>query len=129
MKHYLYNNIELPGLPDPWRGISPMTDERFTANGGTITDDGLPTPFEVACGQFRTLCAAVGEFIGDSEFKGGFDEYAVFASSEAYANNPVRGNALAIQWSALNELCKYEGMKLGLGQPEWWYRCWALAEA
>ena len=27
-------------------------------------------------------------------------------------------------WSAANELCKYEGSKIGLGQPDWWYDCW-----
>ena len=49
------------------------------------------------CQAFRTLCAEIGAFIDDSEFKGGFDEYAVFAASEAYAATPVKGNALAIR--------------------------------
>ena len=104
-------------------------DAEFRELGGTIIEDGLPSPFEAACAQFRTICAAIGEFISDPEFRGGFDEYHAFATSEAYAQNPVRGNALAIQWSALNELCKYEGSKIGLGQPAWWYRCWELAES
>ena len=129
MKHYFdENGIELPGLPDPWKKVSPMTEARFIELGGTITDDGEPSSFEEACTQFRTLCAEIGGFIGDAEFKGGFDEYAVFAMSEAYAQSPVQGNALAIRWSALNELCKYEGAKIGLGQPDWWYQCWNLAE-
>ena len=128
MKHYTIDNKTTDYLPDPCNGVSPMTDERFTALGGVIEDDGQLSPFEAACAQFRTLCAAIGEFIVNAEFKGGFDEYAVFATSEAYASNPVKGNALAIQWSALNELCKYEGAKIGLGQPDWWYRCWELAD-
>ena len=132
MKHYIFNSVSYDTLPDPLHTeegeVSPMTDERFVALGGSIEDDGQPTPFEAACAQFRTLCAAIGDFIGDAEFRGGFEEYTVFATSEAYASNPVKGNALAIQWSALNELCKYEGAKIGLGQPDWWYKCWEGAE-
>ena len=129
MKHYFFNGHEFTQIPDPitladGSKVSPVTEAVFRAIGGTITDDGLPTPFEAACAQFRTLCAQIGAFIDDPDFKGGFDEYTDFATSEAYAENPVQGNALAIQWSALNELCKYEGAKIGLGQPEWWYKCW-----
>ena len=131
MKTYHYGNKSYTILPDPLHTeageVSPMTDERFVALGGTIEDDGQPTPFEAACAQFRTLCAQIGEFIGDADFKGGFDEYTEFAMSEAYQQSPVQGNALAIQWSALNELCKYEGAKAGYGQPEWWYKCWSEA--
>ena len=122
---YIYNETEYDKRPDPFMGRSPMTDELFVQLGGTIKDE--PNAFESACAQFRALCASIGEFIGDVEFKGGFDEYAVFATSEAYAQDPVKGNALAIQWSALNELCKYEGAKIGLGQPDWWYACWSQA--
>ena len=46
MKHYYFNNVELHGLPDPFKGVSPMTDARFVSLGGTITDDGQPTPEE-----------------------------------------------------------------------------------
>ena len=124
MKHYIFNGKTYDKLPDPFNGCSPMTDERFTSLGGTIEDDGEPTSFDAACAQFRALCAEIGSFIGAPEFKGGFDEYAAFSASDAYADDPIRGNALAIRWSALNELCKYEGAKSGLGQPAWWYDCW-----
>ena len=101
MKKYTYNNVTTDYLPDPLKTaggeVSPMSEKLFVQLGGTIEDDGLPTPFEAACAQFRTLCAAIGEFIGDAEFRGGFDEYTEFATSEAYAQNPVQGNALAIQ--------------------------------
>ena len=121
---YTINGKTFDKLPDPCNGVSPMTEARFTQIGGVILDE--PNAFESACAQFRSLCSEIGKFVGDVEFKGGFDEYAEFASSESYTANPVKGNALAIQWSALNELCKYEGAKLGYGQPDWWYRCWEL---
>ena len=137
MKHYFdTDGTEFQTPPDPFHGRSPMhnsdgsyNDDAFREMGGTITDDGQPTPFEAACAQFRTLCAQIGAFIGYPDFKGGFDEYTEFATSEAYQQNPVQGNALAIQWSALNELCKYEGAKEGYGQPDWWYKCWEANEA
>ena len=132
MKHFTINGKTTDYLPDPLETaggeVSPVSETLFIALGGTITDDGEPTPFEAACAKFRALCVEIGEFISDPDFKGGFDEYAVFATSEAYASNPVRGNALAIRWSALNELCKYEGAKAGYGQPEWWYRCWEFVK-
>ena len=130
MNIYEYEGETFKTLPDPFLNMSPMTDELFVELGGTITDDGNPSPeqeFEAACAQFRTICAAIGQFIGADNFHGGFGEMASFASSEAYQANPVMGNGLAIQWSAANEQGKYFGSKIGLGQPQWWYRCWQLA--
>ena len=130
MNIYEYEGETFKTLPDPFLNMSPMTDELFVELGGTITDDGNPSPeqeFEAACAQFRTICAAIGQFIGAENFHGGFGEMASFASSEAYQANPVMGNSLAIQWSAANEQGKYFGSKIGYGQPQWWYRCWELA--
>ena len=130
MNLYSFNGQTFKALPDPFLNRSPMTDELFVELGGTITDDGNPTPeqeFEAACTQFRTICSAIGQFIGAENFHGGFGEMASFASSEAYQANPVMGNSLAIQWSAANEQGKYFGSKIGYGQPQWWYRCWQLA--
>ena len=130
MNIYEYEGETFKTLPDPFLNMSPMTDELFIELGGTITDDGNPSPeqeFEAACALFRTICAAIGQFIGADNFHGGFGEMASFASSEAYQANPVMGNSLAIQWSAANEQGKYFGSKIGLGQPQWWYRCWELA--
>ena len=130
MNIYEYEGETFKTLPDPFLNMSPMTDELFIELGGTITDDGNPSPeqeFEAACALFRTICAAIGQFIGADNFHGGFGEMASFASSEAYQANPVMGNGLAIQWSAANEQGKYFGSKIGLGQPQWWYRCWQLA--
>ena len=96
MKLYSFDGQTFKSLPDPFLNRSPMTDELFEQLGGTITEDGNPTPeeeFEVACAQFRTICAAIGQFIGAENFHGGFGEMASFASSEAYQANPVMGTA------------------------------------
>ena len=84
--------------------------------------------FEHACAEFRRVCARIGEFIGEPNFRGGFDEYALLMESAAFKADPTTGLTLAMMWSGANELCVYEGAKAGLGQPEWWYRCWKMAE-
>ena len=134
MKTYTdkYGNVWKGECPNPFKidgfSISPMTDEDFIALGGTVEDDGNPTPFEYACAQFRQVCRAMGEFLNEPDFKGGFDEYDNFVTSQAYKDNPTLGNSLAIQWAGTNEYCKYEGGKIGLGQPDWWKKCWEMAE-
>lgn len=57
MKHYTINGKTTDTLPDPCMGCSPMTEARFIALGGTIADDGEPTPEERVCGEFRFLIA------------------------------------------------------------------------
>jgi hypothetical protein len=51
MKHYIFNGKTYDTLPDPLHTeageVSPMTDERFVALGGTIEDDGKKTPEEL----------------------------------------------------------------------------------
>ena len=133
MKTYTIEGNTYKELPNPLRlsngaSYSPVSEALFEELGGVIEDDGEPTTFEVACSQFRQVCKAMGEFLGEPDFKGGFDEYTNFATSQAYKENPVLGNSLAIQWAGTNEFCKYEGSKIGLGQPEWWKRCWEMVE-
>lgn len=136
MKIYSFNGETFSRLPNllktPDGTVSPVSEALFLQLGGTIEEDEEPAPeedFRAACAMFRALCDEIGQFIGDASFQGGFDGYADFAESEAYRKDPVRGNALAIRWSALNELCKYKGAKIGLGQPDWWWKCWELALA
>lgn len=103
------------------------------ANGYTLTErPKLPEPeppddtyFRTACTQFRDICEQIGTAIGAPDFRGGFDEMVQFQQSAAYGT--VEGLQLAVAWSAANELCKYEGQKLGYGQPDWWYECWRTA--
>lgn len=82
--------------------------------------------FDSACANFRQVCSMIGEFIGVENFRGGFDEYTIFIQSEAAQSNPSQASLLASMWCGVNEYAKYEGSKLGYGQPEWWYRCWSL---
>jgi len=83
------------------------------------------TDFDAACTMFRAVCTDIGALLGVEDFRGGFDEMQAFQSSESF--NTMPGMRLAIEWSAANELCKYEGAKIGLGQPQWWHECWANA--
>lgn len=107
------------------------TDEDLKASG-YIWEEPKPVPppdttaFDSACLQFREICGQIGALIGAVEFRGGFDEMTLFQQSEAYGT--LQGLQLAIAWSAANELCVYEGRKIGLGQPEWWYACWRKAD-
>ena len=60
MKHYFFNGHEFSRIPDPitladGSKVSPVTEAVFRAIGGTITDDGEPTPEERVCGEFAEL--------------------------------------------------------------------------
>ena len=63
MKHYFdTDGLEFVYPPDPYKGRSPMhnpdgsyNDEAFLAMGGTITEDGEPSPQEKVCGEFAEL--------------------------------------------------------------------------
>ena len=72
MKTYTYKGKAYDKLPDPCDGCSPMTDERFGAMGGTITDDGQPTPKEAVIASLNALLhelAGQVEGITPAEFK------------------------------------------------------------
>ena len=65
MKTYTINGKTYSALPDPvyidGAAYSPMTEARFEALGGTITDDGEPTPEERVCASFAALIADLAE--------------------------------------------------------------------
>lgn len=79
------------------------------------------TDFNKACEKFRSVCAEIGLLIGKSDFKGGFDEMEGLEDKLA----TPEGLVLATKWNAADKLCTFEAKKLGIGQPQWWYRCWA----
>lgn len=142
---YKVENDQL--IPAPVNYVTPdgrticnfnLSVERMNQYGFTMTEEEakewrkehpVPVPpgpdmtdFNNACQKFRNVCTAIGTLITDPEFKGGFDEMEEFQNSEL--SSTMVGIRLAIAWSASNELCKYEGSKVGLGQPAWWYKCW-----
>lgn len=80
------------------------------------------TYFNNACVYFRQVCQEIGELINEPNFKGGYDDMITFYSHSAYKTDT--GMQLAIAWSGCNDLCRYEANKIGLGSPEWWYKCW-----
>ena len=120
-----YDGRPLWGADGYW--IFKPTPEQFQAAGYEWKEPPAPEPpdmtdFNAACASFRQVCAEIGQLIGVQNFKGGFDEMAEFqASQAAYTDTGV---ILALRWGAADKLCTYEGGKVGLGQPEWWYKCW-----
>ena len=112
--------VQNPAAIEKWR----------TDNGYIYTERPLPPPppapdttdFDAACAQFRDLCYTIRLAIGDPDFKGGFEEMVKLQQAPIY--NTIEGLQLANAWSALNDLCTFEGKKIGLGQPEWWHTCW-----
>ena len=84
------------------------------------------TAFDNACQMFRQVCYQIGGVIGNAQFKGGFDQYASFIDSQYAQQNPAQAALYAAMWSGANEYAKYEGSKIGLGQPDWWYKCWNI---
>lgn len=86
------------------------------------------TEFKAACKLFRDVCSQIGEFIGDENFRGGFDDYAKFINSPAAKQSKASASLLASMWNGANEYAKYEGLKLGYGQPQWWYKCWEYTD-
>lgn len=92
-------------------------------------EDTPPTPeppdmtaFNAACQQFKQVCAQIALATGIEGFKGGFDEMVEFQQAQIF--NTLQGMQLATAWNAADKLCTYEAAKIGIGQPEWWYRCW-----
>lgn len=46
MKHYTIDGVTTDTIPNPCHGDSPVSEAHFIELGGTITDDGEPTPQE-----------------------------------------------------------------------------------
>lgn len=101
------------------------TKEQFEAQQNAMKTVINDTGFMTACKYFRQICGEIGELIGDSEFKGGYDDMPIFYAHASYKTD--KGVQLAIAWAGVNDLCKYEASKLGIGSPDWWYRCWEVS--
>ena len=77
MKHYIFGNQSFETLPGLLRladgsTVSPVTEETFTAYGGTITDDGTLPPKEAVIASLNSLLHELAERIDGitiAEFK------------------------------------------------------------
>ena len=82
------------------------------------------TKFEAACKDFRDICMQIREAIAGPSFKGSYDQIL-----EVQKNNPRAMDrdilTLFENLRACNDVCKYEGEKLGYRGSEWWKACWA----
>jgi len=102
------------------------SEDRIKIVDGQITILPMQVPdttaFDEACASFRAICKEIGELISEPDFKGGFDEIAKYQASEQATT--TEGIILGLKWNTADKLCTYEASKLGIGQPDWWYRCW-----
>ena len=134
MKHYIFDGKTHDKLPDPFRGCSPMTEERFVELGGVIEDDGeiwtvKEKEFQTlsCCTNFKTVCGKIAEFLEVEEFLGGYDDIQLLATSEKAQQNPVQALMLGQMWQAADDECNYKAERLGIGRPRWWYCCWDIS--
>lgn len=61
MKHFSFEGKNYDKLPDPCKGVSPMTEERFVELGGIIFDDGESSPKERVHASFTALIADLAQ--------------------------------------------------------------------
>ena len=76
MKHYFFDGIEYSTLPDPFEGVSPMTEARFVEIGGEIKEAEHLTPQETFLvgldeylDELQQQVAAAGIHVTKAEFK------------------------------------------------------------
>ena len=72
MKHFTIDGKTTDKLPDPCHGCSPMTEARFIELGGTVTDDGKPSPKEAVAASLNSLLHELETQVGGisvAEFK------------------------------------------------------------
>lgn len=115
-------NVHLDAAYCEAHGFTLKTPEEiaaFEAENPVMADR---SALEAAYANFRTVCSAIGSLIGNSEFKGGFEEIPTFANSDAAQSQ--QGIILSLQLTFADKQCTYEAAKLGIGQPQWWNECW-----
>lgn len=86
------------------------------------------TDFEAACDVFRSVCSQIKTFAGLETFRGGFEEALAFLNSEAFVNDKLTGTYLFSLWQGADKSVTYEASKVGIGQPDWWKKCWNIQE-
>ncbi len=86
------------------------------------------TNFEAACDTFRSICEQIKTFAGLETFRGGFEEALAFLNSEAFINDKLTGTYLFSLWQGADKSVTYEASKVGIGQPDWWKKCWEIVD-
>ena len=139
MKYYTWLGETTTKLPNSLKlengdTVSPVSEALFESLGGVITEDELPThmeEFEAALAVFRQVCADIGIFVSDPDFRGGINEMDVLATSQAAQENPVTALILSQRWNGANLACNHLANKddVNMPSPEWWYYCWEEVDA
>lgn len=134
MKRFTFNGETTDHLPRilnlPGGGqVSPVTEALFLALGGTIEEDDEPTHMELmdaACDNFVEVSLDIGDFIGDSDFRGGIDEIDKLYQSEAAQQYPEQALILAARWLAADKALNHWASKddVNLASPACWWYCW-----
>lgn len=82
------------------------------------------TKFESVCEGFRSVCKSIGQELNVPDFHGSFDEIVAVKKDNPLVTTPtVIGLFETLR--AYDDICKYEGEKLGYRGSEWFKACWA----
>lgn len=126
-----YEVAQLPPQPSSlhiWEPASPpyiLVNDISTPQGQWIENE-LSQDFRLACEAFRNLCQAIGALINQPSFQGGYDDFLALDEEDATA---IREAGLDSRFALIDNWANYEAQKIGLGRPEWWYKCWEINNA
>ena len=133
-KIYTFNGETYNKLPNPLHlsdgsTLSPVTEETFVANGGTIEDDGEPTHWEeldAACDVFIAVVLEIAETIGDPTFMGGINEQEKLLNSDYAKEHTTEALVLSERWNGANLACNHFANKpdVNMQSPAWYWYAW-----
>ena len=135
MKHFTWQGETYDQIPDPLKfedgsQISPVTEEVFLANGGTVEDDGEPTHWEeldAACDVFIAVVLEIAETIGDPTFMGGINEQEKLLNSDYAREHTTEALVLSERWNGANLACNHFANKpdVNMQSPAWYWYAWS----
>ena len=135
MKHFTWQGETYDQIPDPLKfedgsQISPVTEEVFLANGGTVEDDGEPTHWEeldAACDVFIAVVLEIAETIGDPTFMGGINEQEKLLNSDYAKEHTTEALVLSERWNGANLACNHFANKpdVNMQSPAWYWYAWS----
>ena len=135
MKIYTYNGETYTSIPNPLKladgsTISPVSEETFIANGGTVEEDGQPTHWEeldAACDVFIAVVLEIAETIGDPTFMGGINEQEKLLNSNYAKAHTTEALVLSERWNGANLACNHFANKpdVNMQSPAWYWYAWS----